>query len=107
MSLTLLGVLILATWRLSSLLAQERGPFELFERLRYWAGVRYDVYSQQDPRNEMARGLVCIWCNSVWIGTPLAVLGVWMEGLPWYWVPLLALALSAGAIALNRLIEED
>ena len=45
MDISLFVVLSLVTWRISSCLAYERGPFELFEKFRYRAGVRYDVYS--------------------------------------------------------------
>ena len=58
-------ILTLATWRIASLLAIEDGPDQIFARLRHWAGVRYDQHNQPYGENELAKGLLCLWCNSV------------------------------------------
>ena len=55
-------VLALATWRVSSLLAEEDGPGDVFARLRYWIGVRYDGDSQPYGENGFARWWLCMWC---------------------------------------------
>jgi hypothetical protein len=60
-------ILALATWRLSSLLVNEEGPFSVFTNLRYLAGVRFDEYSQSYGKNVVADALQCVWCASVWI----------------------------------------
>lgn len=57
---------ILATWRLTSLLHAEDGPFDLFARLRDWAGVRYDERSQAVADSEVGKALTCFLCTSVW-----------------------------------------
>ena len=62
-------ILALATWRISSLLANEAGPYDAFERLRKRAGTYYDDYSNAQGKNELAKMLICTWCNSVWVGT--------------------------------------
>ena len=88
-------ILILATWRLARLLADEAGPFDILGRLRHLAGVRYDDVGSPYGSNELARGLMCVWCSSVWIG------GIWALG--YYLIPgvtfwlALPLALSGGA----------
>ena len=96
-------VFILATWRLARLLAEEAGPFDVLEKLRHLAGVRYDDVPQPYGSNELAQGLLCVWCSSVWIGAGWA--------LGWFLIPSLSfwlalpLALSGGAMLMNELTE--
>lgn len=82
---------VLSVWRVTHLLNAEDGPWELVVRLRrlagsgFWAGV-----------------LDCFYCLSLWIAAPLAYLlggSVKERALLW-------LALSAGAILLERLVPE-
>ena len=92
-------VLVLATWRLTSLLVWEDGPFEMFARLRHLLGVRYDESSLAYGTNRFAKGVVCPACASVWFGT------LWgIAYLLWNptWYIALPLALSAGAIIVER-----
>lgn len=60
--------LSLATWRLSSLLVEEEGPFCCFSRLRDLAGVRQDDDGHAYGENELGYILSCIWCTSLWVG---------------------------------------
>lgn len=92
-------VLALATWRLTSLLVWEDGPFEVFARLRHRLGVRYDEASQMYGSNWFAKGVVCPACASVWFGALWAVAYFLWADVVWLALPL---ALSAGAIALER-----
>lgn len=57
---------ILATWRLSSLLFREGGPFEMFDRVREIAGVRHDEHGEAVADNQIGKMLSCFWCTSVW-----------------------------------------
>lgn len=59
---------MMATWRLSSLLAQEGGPFDLLSKLRYTVGVRFDEHSLPYGTNVVSRGIICRYCNSMWLG---------------------------------------
>lgn len=93
-------ILALATWRLASLLAQEDGPGDIFARLRKAAGVRYGPDNAPYGTNSLARGVLCIACNSVWFGAALT-LGYYVLGGPWLWF-CLPLALSAAAILVER-----
>lgn len=84
-------VAALAVWRLSSLFARERGPGNLFGRIRILA-------SRSD---ELIAGLTCMWCNSIWFGAMLSVLfsGTLME-----WIEH-TLAVSAMSILFETIME--
>jgi len=105
-----LNLLILsaAVWRISFLLVEEDGPFDVFDRLRKLAGIRYDIngeriYISDAPlwRLSLAEVFNCIYCMSVWVGILFAILYYSSEFLA---VALtVPFALSTGAIAINRL----
>lgn len=84
--LTLL-ILILATWRLSSLLVNEEGPFGMFLKLRLLIAPVTDL-------------LTCIWCFSIWLGLTFTLL-YWYSPAVTFWIAL-PFALSAGAIAWDK-----
>lgn len=96
-------VLTLATFRLASLLANEPGPFDVLGRLRRLAGVRLGDDGTVYGSNELARGLVCVWCNSVWVGLGLAVLYYLAPGVA-FWLAL-PFALSGGAVLINEVTD--
>lgn len=84
MTLLTLILLIMATWRISSLLTNEDGPFDILVFFRAHGGNVFE----------------CLFCVSVWIGILIA-------GLYWYSPGLATLlclpfALSAGAIAWDK-----
>lgn len=95
--------LSLATWRISSLLVNESGPFGLFAWIRYWVGVQYNEHSQPYATNDFAELFTCLWCFSVWVGIGWAVL-YWYAPLWAFWLAL-PFALSAVAIALDELVN--
>lgn len=85
-------ILILATWRLTSLVLREDGPWKLFVHLRTILG-----------RTDVGIGaLSCFWCLSVWIGTLLSLLSLWGYGH----LVMLPLALSAAAIGMEKVTHE-
>lgn len=98
-----LFILILATWRISSLLVYEDGPFEIFERLRQRAGVVYNAHSQREGTNELARALTCLWCVSVWAGAFWVALLALSEWCLWLALPF---AVSGGAVLVEQWIGE-
>jgi len=97
-----LAILALATWRLSSLAAQEDGPYRLFARLRKAAGVRYDEHSIPAGGNEFARMILCPWCSSIWFGAALAGTYLLWPAVVWLALPF---ALSAAAILVHEHIS--
>ena len=73
-------VLAFACWRLSRLLADpsEAGPADILVKLRFWLGWRWDEYNHlyfasSGITRQLAMGMSCMKCNSVWIGIGLAV----------------------------------
>lgn len=96
-------VLILATWRISSLFVNEDGPFGLFSFIRYGVGVKYDEHSQPYSNNVIGSLLSCVWCFSFWVGLVLT-LGYSQYPNPTILV-CLPFALSAGAILVNKWMQ--
>lgn len=82
---------VLATWRITHLLAHEDGPFDLVFRLRKhmadsWVGRLMD----------------CFHCLSLWIAAPLAA---WITQSPLEWL-ITWIALSGAACLLERTHDE-
>jgi hypothetical protein len=83
-------ILACATWRLSSLFANENGPFKIFKRFRDWVCLKYPGIGE---------GLTCEWCNSVWFGTLITIVYFLLGNLiVWCLMPL---ALSTITIMLK------
>lgn len=82
---------ILATWRVSHLLANEDGPADLIVRFRARLG-----------QGLAGRLVDCFNCLSLWIAAPAAVF-VTRRPIPWLFSWL---ALSGGACLLDRLGEK-
>jgi hypothetical protein len=83
-----LTVAVLATWRLTHLIAKEDGPWDAIASLRLWLG------------NSFFGGLMdCFYCLSLWIAAAVAcmLMGSWRE-----W-PVLWLGVSGAACLLERL----
>lgn len=94
-------ILVMATWRISSLLVKETGPFKIFSRLRELTGIRHDENDNifMVPDNLFAGILSCVWCCSVWAGIGMTVLYIIY---PPSIYGALALALSASAIVVEK-----
>lgn len=105
MSLLELLVFALAVWRISSLLVNETGPFDIFVRIRTLAGIQHDEEGipYLIPHNLLAGILSCIWCCSIWISLFYTVF--------WYFSPIVSqlfaipFTLSTLAILFNRLVK--
>jgi len=96
--------LILATWRLTSLIHREDGPARMFEKLRHLLGVRYNAYSIQYATNNLSEGILCFWCSSVWGATLICILAALLKVIPWRDAPLSILAASTGAIVVEEFL---
>lgn len=82
---------VLATWRVTHLLASEDGPADLIFRFRAWLG------------QSLAGSLMdCFNCLSLWIAAPAAL---FVSRSPVAWL-FTWLALSGGACLLERIVPE-
>lgn len=63
----------MAVWRLSSLLANEDGPFDVFAKLRNLLGVEYDKNGESYGTTWISKGILCIRCNSIWVAAIVAL----------------------------------
>jgi hypothetical protein len=94
-------ILAFATFRISSLIADEAGPFGLFDRARCLVGVERDPQSGKSyGTNDFAVGVVCIWCNSVWVAIPLVILYMFFK--QWTLLLCLPLAISTAALLISE-----
>ena len=95
-------ILGLATWRVSSLISAERGPYAIFDKLRDRAGIKY-INNEPVADSELAMGMACVHCNSVWVGAFASVLWL-ILGEPIVWIAM-PLALSAAAIIIGKIVD--
>lgn len=61
-------VAALAVYRISHMVALERGPYDLFTLARTLTGERYG------PRSWQFEGVNCVLCLSFWLALPVALL---------------------------------
>ncbi len=85
------GLAVLATWRVTHLLAAEDGPFGLIARARARLG-----------HGPVGALFDCFYCLSLWIAAPVAL---FVSTRPIDW-GVSVLALSGGACLLERLGEK-
>lgn len=102
--ITALDVFILgvATWRITSLLVREQGPFKIFERIRELSGIKHDVDGNilVIPDNFFADLLSCVWCCSIWVAFGWSVVFFIYPRIVWVAIPF---ALSSIAVFLDKL----
>jgi hypothetical protein len=81
------GLSALAVWRVTHLVAEEDGPWDLIARMRAWLGS-----------GVLGKLMDCFYCLSLWVALPLAVLtsNGWL-GIAVHW-----LALSGAACLLEK-----
>jgi hypothetical protein len=96
MNLLDLLLLILATWRLSSMLTQESGPFAIFDRLRFAVGATPTECHDQVTTGTITNAFCCVKCLSVWVAPVMLVAGIYAPAVVWLF------AVSAGAILVQR-----
>ncbi|MCP4083154.1 MAG: DUF1360 domain-containing protein [Planctomycetaceae bacterium] len=98
-------ILALATYRISNLLADpnEIGPLAILEKMRLAVGVTFNERGEQVAHNNFAHGLICLWCNSLWIGIILTIVYMWFDKVAVF--VCLPLALSAVTMILARWVN--
>lgn len=94
-------ILAMATWRLSSLFANENGFADFFVIIR-----RFADWLCTHPlicKTKLNEGLRCEWCNSIWFGTGLMILYLFLGN---FLVVLVSpLAFSCMTIIIKYLVE--
>ena len=97
-----LFIIISATWRISSLFANETGPFYVFVKLREYCNYlcKTNKFCSALHLYEL---IECEWCNSVWFGTLFTIL--WLFIGHTFIVIILPLTISAWAIFIKYLVE--
>lgn len=95
-------ILAFATYRMGMMLAdvEQGGPFGLLHRLRSISGVKYTEHSTPYGTNVVSEAMLCIYCNSVWIGFVFAVLYAILG--PLAVIVALPFALSGAAIVIKE-----
>jgi hypothetical protein len=96
-------VYALATWRIASLMTSESGPFDIFLKIRGWAGITHDEDGKvlMIPHKFFAELLSCVWCCSIWVSFFWLVIWVF---IPWgFWIAI-PFSLSTIAIVIQRFI---
>lgn len=82
---------VMAVYRVSGMMAEEKGPGGLFERMR------------GKVRNRTAKeGVSCPLCESVWWAAVCVVYLGCLKVMGWEWVPLWWLGVSGGAVVMHR-----
>lgn len=89
-------LLALATWRLTNLLTDEQGPFDMFVHMRHKLGVRKNAQNENYGITELGKLFSCIWCLSPWIGLLFSVVYYLRRGV----AIAITLPLSLSALAL-------
>lgn len=107
MDTIIVALLILgfATWRVSSLLVSEEGPFSVLAKFRFIIGVRYDELSRPIGTNVIADLFTCVWCASVWIGLFFAV--IWYINNDIAIIIALPFAISSLAIIIDSFVKGE
>jgi hypothetical protein len=87
--MTVIGILVsaLAIWRLTHLISEEDGPWDIIARIRRTVGPGW-----------LGQAMDCFYCLSLWIAVPFAC---W-AGTTWKERAVLWPALSGAAILLER-----
>lgn len=96
------AIACMALWRVSAMLSYERGPDDVFVRLRSRVGISPDEDGAPEawPETWRALVLVCVWCLSMNLAIIYAAL--WLLAPDAARIVSLPLALSAGAICIER-----
>lgn len=107
MRLTEIIVFGLATWRISSLLANEAGPFDIFVHIRELFGIQHDdrKVAYHIPEKFASELIACVWCNSIWIGFLFSCIYCLLFKDMWGYILILPFAFSAIAIVADRFIK--
>lgn len=102
-----IAIYSLAAWRVANLLVHERGPFDMFVRIREVANIEHDEdgYPFMFPDNFLADVLSCVWCTSIWIAAFFVFTSLLFPTLTLKFATIFAI--SAGAIMIDKYINKE
>lgn len=106
MTLPVLILYSLAVYRLGLLLSEDTGPYRLLSRMRS-SLKREEKHNKALRDSDVAAGMECLRCNSIWVATPVAAYAFYHDKLP-AWLAatgdifLICMALSSAAILWHR-----
>lgn len=106
MTITLLILYSLAVYRLAILLGEDAGPYRFFSRFRSFL-KREEKHNKALRKSDVAKGMECLRCNSIWVAAPVAVYAFYHGQLS-EWITatgdifLICMALSSAAILWQR-----
>lgn len=106
MTIPLLLFYSLAVYRLAVLFGEDTGPYLFFSKLRSFL-KREQKRNKALRDSDVAKGIECLRCNSIWIATPVAAYAFYHDILPKWTVIsgdifLTCMALSSLAILWHR-----
>jgi len=106
MSIVELVLLGFATWRLTSLLYREEGPFGIFVKLREKLGIQHiDGKPCIYPDRFWCKLFSCVWCLSVWVSATFVVWYIFLPSVAIIFA--LWLSLSTITIGLDKWLVVD
>lgn len=96
----------LAVYRMAVLLGEDSGPYKFLSKLRSFL-KREEQHNKSLRKSDVAKGIECLRCNSIWIATPVAAYALYRDKLPaWLVITvdifLICMALSGAAILWHR-----
>jgi hypothetical protein len=89
--------LVLACYRLTRLIVFDDGPFDVFAKLRVWAGV-YDYASNGRQATQLGRLLGCPYCTGMYAAALVWFLPEWL---------VMVLAVAGGQSWVQSMITEQ
>ena len=94
MNVLQLFVMGMACWRLTSLLIAEKGPYNIFQRLREKLGITHyeDGKPCAYPDKFVCELFSCVWCLSVWISAGFVVSYIFLPQITFYFSLWLSLS---------------
>ncbi len=89
---------VLATYRLSHMIVDEQGPFDLAMNFRTY------IYNAPSTPKWVKAGFACVLCVSFWVSFPITAV---KKGLKWHEFIIEWLGVAGACLALHRWLYGD